>query len=329
MAAARLNHRLPYPAGGRYHRSSISRSFIYLFTCPPRRPLLEVTRLRGRWRGPCREAKWAVAGQEAVAAGRGPGRSDAVPVAVTWVPPRWRLPREASDNRPRPLSPSLPPPPCPPPCPPGLRRPPHSPQVRDGAAATAERWAAGFLRAWLGKGTPCPAVAGGDPLGLHPGACSGRGLSGHRALRPSHSALGGGRWGRAALPGGRAGQGCEAPQRSPPEAPLPRLVPPRLDRGDGPQQGRPRSRAALSFGGGPWAGVERRYAAPRSGRFPVAAPGGMAAGLGRVPRVFVGFSGAASGREGSVVWYKKLSCPVCLVFPGKLSFLRGVKRVSC
>lgn len=47
-------------------------------------------------------------GQEAVAAGRGPGRSDAVPVAVTWVPPRWRLPREASDSRPRPLSPSLP-----------------------------------------------------------------------------------------------------------------------------------------------------------------------------------------------------------------------------
>lgn len=82
--------------------------FIYMFTCPPRRPLLEVTRLRGRRCGACREAKWAVAGQEAVAAGRGPGRSDAVPVAVTWVPPRWRLPREASDNRPRPLSPSLP-----------------------------------------------------------------------------------------------------------------------------------------------------------------------------------------------------------------------------
>lgn len=54
----------------------------------------------------------------------------------------------------------------------------------------------------------------------------------------------------------------------------------------------------MSFGGGPRG---------PSGVMPLLAAGGVAAALGRVPRVFVGFSGAAAGREGSVVWYKKLS----------------------
>lgn len=105
-------------------------------------------------------AKWAVAaGREAVAAGRGPGRRDAVPVAVTWVPPRWRLPREASGNRPRPRASSPPPP-----CPPGPRRPSRSPQVgREATAAFcgSPRRSGSPPAGLAGKVPPCLAEADG------------------------------------------------------------------------------------------------------------------------------------------------------------------------
>lgn len=105
-------------------------------------------------------AKWAVAaGQEEVAAGRGPGRRDAVPVAVTWVPPRWRLPREASGNRPRPRASSPPPP-----CPPGPRRLLRSPQIGRKATAAlcgSPRWSGSLPPGLAGEGTPCPTKADG------------------------------------------------------------------------------------------------------------------------------------------------------------------------
>lgn len=122
-----------------------------------------------------------------MAAGRGPGCRDAVPVAVTWVPPRWRLPREASDNRPRPLSPyptaampaRAPPPPAQPSGKRRRRRRSRGPLASAGRPAGGRPVSSGPRP---GKGTPYPAAASGGSPGLvlrRPGPARGS------PLRPS------------------------------------------------------------------------------------------------------------------------------------------------
>lgn len=71
--------------------------------------------------------------------------------------------------------------------------------------------------------------------------------------------------------------------------------------------------------------LRRRGPRGSSGRFPVAAPGGVAAGASR----FCGVQRGRSWRRGlrDAVQEVELSCG--FAFPNKLSFLRGMKRVSC
>lgn len=130
--------------------------------------------------------------------------------------------------------------------------------------------------------------------GASPAGCRGRGLSGIAlcCFPPPPSGQGGGAG--PGRPAARAGwAGGAAPQRS--------LSPRRLSHGSS-RRGWSAGPGRGSAGRGAGrlcpaaAGVERCYAAPRSGPCPVAAPGGVAAGPGRVPRGFVAFSRAAAGR---------------------------------